>query len=137
MELFDALNPIHHTQDPDGVAKYKLEPYVIAADVYSNPDHFGRGGWSWYTGSSAWLYRIGLESILGLEKRGSVVRFRPQVPSSWNEYSVEIPYGGSLWKIRVTLTDDTSDASTRDTIELYDDGTSHEVEIVIAKQSQA
>ena len=135
MELFDALNPIHHTSSEQEVMRYRLEPYVIAADVYSNPDHFGRGGWSWYTGSSAWLYRVGLESILGFEKRGPVVRFRPQVPLSWNEFTVEIRNGGSLWKIRVTLVDRTIDASTSDSIELYDDGASHEVEIVIARQS--
>ena len=78
--LFDLLNPIRRTADAAGVAHYLVEPYVLAADVYSRPPHVGRGGWTWYTGSSAWLYRCGLEAILGLSWEGDTLRVRPRLP---------------------------------------------------------
>ena len=70
-ELFQPLNPIHRAARPRGVDRYKVEPYVMAGDVFSQPPHTGRGGWTWYTGSAAWLYRVGLESLLGLKDRRS------------------------------------------------------------------
>ena len=70
VDVFHMINPINHTRDAAGVARYAAEPYVLAGDVYAHPDHIGRGGWSWYTGSAGWLYRAGLESILGLSGGG-------------------------------------------------------------------
>lgn len=75
--LFHMLNPINHTRDPDDVARYRLEPYVVAADVYSCPPHVGRGGWSWYTGSAGWMQRVGVETILGIRIHGTQVLIDP------------------------------------------------------------
>ncbi len=79
-ELFQLLNPIEHTRDPAAVQRYKLEPYVLAGDVFSQPPLAGRGGWSWYTGSAAWLYRVGLEFILGLKRSGERLTLDPCIP---------------------------------------------------------
>src|SRR3546814_11555059 len=75
--LFSLINPVHHASTPEGVARYKVEPYVAVADVYSVEPHVGRGGWTWYTGSGAWLYRAGLEAILGFSLQGDKLRLEP------------------------------------------------------------
>ncbi len=85
VELFHMLNPANHTRTPADVERYKTEPYVVAGDVYAHPAHAGRGGWTWYTGSAGWMYRAGLESILGLRRRGSTFEIDPCIPSSWPE----------------------------------------------------
>ncbi len=79
-ELLDLLNPIRHADTPEAVARYRVEPYVVAGDVYGRPPHTGRGGWTWYTGSASWLYRVALESILGLRTRRRPPRHRPVHP---------------------------------------------------------
>ena len=101
-ELFHMINPINHTRTAAEVARYRLEPYVLAGDVYAQPPHAGRGGWSWYTGSAGWLYRAGLENILGLRRRGNTFIIDPCVPSSWPEYAIEWRHGSSRYDIRVT-----------------------------------
>ena len=88
MELFHLLNPINHTRTSADVAKYKAEPYVMAGDVYGRAPHAGRAGWSWYTGSAAWMYRAGLERILGLRRRGQTFSVAPCIPASWPEFSM-------------------------------------------------
>jgi cyclic beta-1,2-glucan synthetase len=88
-ELFHMLNPINHARTPEGAERYKAEPYVVAGDVYARPPHAGRGGWSWYTGSAAWMYRAGLESILGLRRHGETFSLDPCIPASWPEYEIE------------------------------------------------
>ena len=80
VELFHMLNPVNHTRTPADVERYKAEPYVVAGDVYAHPAHAGRGGWTWYTGSAGWMYRAGLESILGLRRRGSTFEIEPCIP---------------------------------------------------------
>ena len=100
-ELFQMLNPLTHSCTPDGVDRYKVEPYVVAADVYTAAGQLGRGGWTWYTGSAAWMYRVGLESILGFDKRGDTLRIDPRVPESWPEFAVEYRYGRSIYAITV------------------------------------
>jgi len=87
-EVFHMLNPVNHARDAAGVARYQIEPYVLAGDVYNHPAHRGRGGWSWYTGSAGWLYRAGLESILGLRRAGATFVVDPCIPSAWPEYSI-------------------------------------------------
>ena len=84
-ELFHMLNPINHMRTAEGLERYKAEPYVVAGDVYVQPLNAGRGGWTWYTGSSGWMYRAGLEHILGLRRHGSTFEMDPCIPSSWNE----------------------------------------------------
>jgi len=88
-ELLSELNPIHHSSDPAGMAKYAAEPYVLAADVYSVAPHVGRGGWTWYTGSAAWMYRVGLEWVLGLKRQGDALFIDPCVPPSWQRFEVD------------------------------------------------
>src|SRR5207249_11150572 len=88
VELFHMLNPINHARTPGDVERYQVEPYVVAADVYTHPAHIGRGGWTWYTGSAAWMYRLGLESILGLRRRGRSFSVAPCIPGSWDRFMV-------------------------------------------------
>jgi len=101
VELFHMLNPINHTRTPADVERYQVEPYVVAADVYTHPAHIGRGGWTWYTGSAAWMYRLGLESILGLRCRGGSFSVAPCIPGSWNGFRVRWRHGKSVYEIRV------------------------------------
>ena len=89
-ELFALLNPINHALTHDDALRYKVEPYVVAADVYSETPHVGRGGWTWYTGSAAWLYRAGLEWILGCRTRGATLLLDPCVPRAWTEFHVSL-----------------------------------------------
>ena len=96
VELFHMLNPINHTRTPADVERYKVEPYVVAADVYTHPPHIGRGGWTWYTGSAAWMYRLGLESILGLRRRGEHLAVAPCVPATWDGFVVRWRHGRSV-----------------------------------------
>ena len=101
VELFHMLNPINHTRTPADVERYRVEPYVVAADVYTHPAHMGRGGWTWYTGSAAWMYRLGLESILGLRRRGGIFSVAPCIPRSWSGFVVRWRYGRSHYEITV------------------------------------
>jgi cyclic beta-1,2-glucan synthetase len=137
-ELFQMLNPLTHTDTATGVARYKVEPYVVAADVYTSPSHIGRGGWTWYTGSASWMYRIALETILGFEKVGTSLRIVPHVPASWPVYHVRYRFGGTLWEIEVrspgqitgeaTVTVD-GVVSADGMIALVDDGRTHNVTV--------
>jgi cyclic beta-1,2-glucan synthetase len=99
--LFDLLNPLSHSSSPEAVARYKVEPYVVAADVYSVPPHTGRGGWTWYTGSAAWLYRVGLEAILGLCKEGGHLRLDPRIPGDWPGFEVTYRHRSSTYHLVV------------------------------------
>jgi cyclic beta-1,2-glucan synthetase len=101
-ELFHMLNPINHTRTPADVARYRTEPYVLDGDVYARPPHDGRGGWSWYTGSAGWLYRAGLESILGLRRSGDTFTLDPCIPSSWDRFSITWTNGRTTYEIRVS-----------------------------------
>ena len=87
-ELFSLLNPINHASTRASVHRYKVEPYVVAADVYSVPPHVGRGGWTWYTGSAGWMYRAGLESILGLRLQGAFLLLAPCIPKHWPRFDI-------------------------------------------------
>ena len=90
-ELFQMLNPITHADSAKGVDTYKVEPYVVAADVYTAKGHLGRGGWTWYTGSASWMYRTALEAILGFHQRGEELFIKPCIPASWKEFIDRIP----------------------------------------------
>lgn len=130
-ELLHALNPIHHTGTPEHAARYRLEPYALAGDVYANPQQMGRGGWSFYTGSAAWLYTVVLEKLLGLEKRGDRVRLRPLAPADWDFFTITLQYGSSTWHFHAGrdvayLTKD-GDKVSGDWITLEDDGKIHEI----------
>ena len=138
-ELFDMINPIHHALDAAAVARYKVEPYVVTADLYSEPPHAGRGGWSWYTGSAAWMYRLVIESLLGLERQTAALKFAPRLPESWPGFSLDYRYRNTVY--RITLRQSTGDEGRSirvdsgvidgDTIALVDDGKSHDVELTL------
>ena len=100
-ELFSFLNPINHARTLGDALLYKVEPYVVAADVYSEPPHVGRGGWTWYTGSAAWLYRAGLESILGCRLSGAELLLDPCVPREWPGFEVTLQYRGTTYRVTV------------------------------------
>jgi cyclic beta-1,2-glucan synthetase len=100
-ELFRMMNPINRTNSRASVQRYKVEPYVLAGDIYSEPPHVGRGGWTWYTGSAGWLYRAGVEWILGFRLRGMMLAIDPCIPRNWPAYSIDFRYHTAIYKIRV------------------------------------
>ena len=141
MELFHMLNPINHVRTPEGVERYRVEPYVVAADVYAHPMHVGRGGWTWYTGSAGWMYRTAIEGMLGLCPNGATFAISPCIPAMWPEYSIDWRTGRTLYRIRVTnpehrhrgVRSATLDGARVDpaAIPLRDDGETHEVVVVL------
>jgi len=100
-ELFQMLNPLMHARSPEEVATYKVEPYVVAADVYTAEGQFGRGGWTWYTGAASWMYRVGLEGILGFRKTGNSFTIAPTAPPSWPIYTIDYRFGTSRYRVEV------------------------------------
>ncbi len=100
-EFFNLINPINHTRTLMECARYKVEPYVMAADVYTVAPHVGRGGWTWYTGASSWMYRAGIEYILGFKKRGNTLEIQPSIPEDWNEYIIEYMYKQTKYIIKI------------------------------------
>src|SRR4029079_6710965 len=104
-ELFHMLKPINHTRTRHAVAKYRTEPYVLDGDVYARPPHAGRGGWSWYTGSAGWLYRAGLEHILGLRGLGDHFTIDPCGPSAWTTFSIDWNHRGTSYHIEIVNPD--------------------------------
>jgi cyclic beta-1,2-glucan synthetase len=138
-ELFQMLNPLTHARTPADVAAYKVEPYVMAADVYTAAGQVGRGGWTWYTGSASWMYRAGLEGILGLRKQGDELFVEPRAPSAWMEYVIEYRHCRTLYVLTMRnetgaawgRTEMTVDGVVHPTggILLVDDGARHEVRI--------
>ncbi len=138
-ELFQMLNPLTHSATASDMQRYKVEPYVVAADVYTAPSHVGRGGWTWYTGSASWMYRVGLEQLLGFTKVGDTLVIRPRVPADWPEFSLSFRFGSTTYEIRVidpagiqhrgarVTVDDQPQAT--DVIALADDGRLHVVHV--------
>jgi cyclic beta-1,2-glucan synthetase len=100
-ELFHLLNPTSHTDTPEKVTRYKVEPFVMAADIYSQIPNTGMGGWTWYTGSSGWMYRLGLEAILGISRKGETLIINPCIPHSWPGYKVDYRFGNTHYRISV------------------------------------
>ena len=127
-ELFEILNPIRHSDSAEAVARYKVEPYVACADVYSVVPHIGRGGWTWYTGSAAWLYRAGLEAILGFSVRGDHLILNPCIPKSWPVYDIVYRHRGKLDKVtRYEITVENPGRVHRGIVLLEVDGTAQEI----------
>ena len=121
--LYSLINPIHRTSTLADVLKYKVEPYCIAADIYSNPQHPGRGGWTWYTGSASWAYKTGVENILGFHLEGDTLTLRPNIPSEWDGFTIRYRFGHTPYTIRYRR------GGTGAEIRLVDDGQPHEVEV--------
>ncbi len=100
-QLFALLNPIHHALTPESTERYKVEPYVVAADVYSVSPHVGRGGWTWYTGAAGWMYRAGVEGILGIRRDGASLVVDPCIPAAWPGFEAKVKVAGAEYGIRV------------------------------------
>jgi cyclic beta-1,2-glucan synthetase len=140
-ELFHMLNPVNHTRSGPDVARYRGEPYVVAGDVSAHPEHAGRAGWTWYTGSAGWMYRAGLESILGLRRRGETFEMDPCIPAAWPEYAISWRFGRTRYEISVAnperrcrgIASAELDGVAVDpgAIPLVDDGRTHDVRLVL------
>ncbi len=100
-ELFRLLNPIYHSDTPEKVARYKVEPYGVAADIYSQPPLTGTGGWTWYTGSAGWMYRLGVEAILGITRKANALIIDPCIPVNWPGYQITYRFGTTIYHIHV------------------------------------
>ena len=100
-ELLSLINPVNHARTPEAVATYKAEPYVVAADVYAVAPHVGRGGWTWYTGSAGWLYRLIVESLLGLRRHANRLHVAPCMPVEWTSYAISYRFGETRYRIVV------------------------------------
>jgi cyclic beta-1,2-glucan synthetase len=136
-ELFSILNPINHASTRAGIHRYKVEPYVACADVYSSAQHVGRGGWTWYTGSAGWMYRTAVEGILGVNLRGRILAINPCIPRAWAGFEVTYKYGSSRYRIAVENPNGVSRGVVRATLDgqeisgrpceitLVDDGSYH------------
>jgi cyclic beta-1,2-glucan synthetase len=134
------INPVNHARSPESIATYKVEPYAIAADVYALSPHTGRGGWTWYTGSAGWMYRLILESLLGLQLKADRLSFAPLLPADWEGFTVHYRYRQAVYHIAVmrrqvgdgTTSVTVDGAPQRDaTITLVDDHKEHSVEVRI------
>jgi cellobiose phosphorylase len=139
-ELLAMINPLNHARSPEGIATYKVEPYVVAADVYALSPHTGRGGWTWYTASAGWMYRLIVESLLGLRLEVDKLRFAPCLPADWQAFKVHYRYRETVYHINVlqTRTGDGETSVTVDGVErpdqaipLVDDRQEHSVEVRI------
>ena len=139
------LNPITHSDSAEGVEIYQVEPYVVAADVYTAKGHLGRGGWTWYTGSASWIYRIAVEAILGFQQRGEQLFIEPCIPAEWKEFSLEYRYRSATYSITVRNPDGIEHGRTElvldgksvdDGIPLVDDGKAHVVTALLRPSSQ-
>jgi cyclic beta-1,2-glucan synthetase len=142
-EYFDLLNPIKHTLTPEQLDRYKVEPYVVVADIYGEPPHIGRGGWTWYTGSAGWLYRVMLESILGFRLRGKSLQIEPCIPKAWPSFTITYRHRSATYHIHVEnpqgvergVAEVHVDGQRQEgkEVALLDDGQSHEVRVVLGE----
>jgi cellobiose phosphorylase len=134
------INPLNHAKTWDAMQVYKVEPYVMAADVYAVSPHAGRGGWTWYTGAAGWMYRLILESLLGLKLEHNQLRFSPCVPAGWKEYRIRYRFRVTEYDIVVLNADSYTETSLArlkldgvaqegDCLMLVDDGEIHNVEV--------
>ena len=136
-ELFNLINPITHAATPEAAALYRVEPYVVAADVYGVPPHTGRGGWTWYTGSAGWMYRLIVESLLGLQVEGNTLSFRPCLPPDWPPIKMHYRHGGTFYHIALQQGSDAARVTCDGVdqpggmVALLDDGGDHAVEVQV------
>ncbi len=141
VKLFSLLNPVNHARTRADVHRYKVEPYVVAADVYATAPHIGRGGWTWYTGSAGWMQRAGVESILGLRLQGDLLHLDPCIPKAWDGFELSLRHRSARYEIRIenpngvgrgvgyAAIDDTLIRERPFRLLLADDGATHRVRI--------
>ena len=142
-ELFSFLNPINRSNTRTGLRRYRVEPYAVAADVYSVAPHVGRGGWTWYTGAAGWLYRAGLEAILGFQKQGDTLRIAPCIPKAWPRFDIVYRHRTARYEIAVENPNSVSSGVTAMRVDgvalpagacqlpLLDDGVTHHVQVTL------
>ena len=143
-ELFALLNPIHHGTTPEQIATYKVEPYVVAADVYAVAPHTGRGGWTWYTGSAGWMYRLLIETLLGVNRAGDQLHLTPRLPESWNTCKVHYRFRQTVYHVTITRLPAEAaeenqlfldgEALPGDILSMVDDHREHSVELKVYRQ---
>jgi cyclic beta-1,2-glucan synthetase len=140
VRLLTMMNPVEHTRNPEEVARYRGEPYVAAADVSSAKGRVGQSGWTWYTGSAGWMYRIWIEEILGFHLRGDTLTLQPVLPEDWPGFEITYRYRSAVYHIAVekdpatvltAMSIDGGAEETQDTLRLRDDGASHQVAVRI------
>ena len=139
--LFAMLNPFTHARSDADVERYRVEPYAVCADVYTAEGHVGRGGWTWYTGSAAWSYRVAVETLLGFSKRGNHLRIEPCVPRTWREFTIEYHFGTALYVIHVrnpagvmrgvSAVEVDGHVVEDGTVRLADDGATHHITVTL------
>jgi cyclic beta-1,2-glucan synthetase len=145
-ELLGMINPLQHGQSPERTAVYKVEPYVVAADVYAVAPHTGRGGWTWYTGSAGWLYRLIMESLLGLRltagTQGPMLQFAPCLPADWQEFRLHYRYLQTLYRVTVRQSAEAGMsvrvdgvAQAEPVVTLLDDRVDHHVEVTLQQKT--
>jgi cyclic beta-1,2-glucan synthetase len=142
-ELWSLLNPINHASSHTGAHRYKVEPYVVSADIYSEPPHVGRGGWTWYTGSAGWMYRVAVERILGFRLQGNNLLLDPCIPKAWPGYEISFRRGSTRYEISVenplgvcrgvlaVKLDDQMLSIKPALVRLVDDGANHSVKVIL------
>ncbi len=143
-ELLSMLNPINHADSPTGVHRYRVEPYVVCADIYSMPPHVGRGGWTWYTGSAAWMYRVALEWLLGFRVNGSSLTLNPCIPKNWPGFEISFRYRSAHYAIvvenplnvcrgilAIKLDGEVMTGARKLLIPLKDDGAEHRIQMIL------
>lgn len=133
MKLFDLLNPIHHSNSSQKANRYKVEPYVIAADVYANTQHLGRGGWTWYTGAAGWMYRVAIEYMLGIRIEKDRLSIAPVLPPSWSHFRFTYRRNDTTWNVHAIR--NSSDESRMDSLTLINDGGTHNVQLGFSQGS--
>jgi cyclic beta-1,2-glucan synthetase len=116
-ELFAMLNPINHGSNPEEIERYKVEPYVMCADIYAAPPHTGRGGWTWYTGASGWMYRLSVETLLGLQLEVDHLRIAPCIPADWASYKIHYRYRETVYHITVRRVGESPEHVSRVTLD--------------------
>jgi cyclic beta-1,2-glucan synthetase len=142
-ELFAMLNPVNRAASRAGVHAYKVEPYAVAADIYAEPPHARRGGWTWYTGAAGWMYRAGLEHLLGVSRRAGTLRIAPCIPPRWPGFRVRYRHASANYEITVENPRGVAQGVTRIDLDgvqlerpeqgfaLRDDGKTHQVRVVL------
>ncbi|MEO8164657.1 MAG: phosphorylase, partial [Betaproteobacteria bacterium] len=146
-EVLEMLNPINHAATRTGVHAYKVEPYVMAADIYGEPPHVRRGGWTWYTGAAGWMYRAGTEWLLGVRKNGESLTIDPCIPRHWRNFELRYRHGSAIYEIHVDNAAGVSrgvarielDGKVMETpgVPLIDDGHMHRVTVTLGESERA
>ncbi len=141
--LLKLINPIQHGATADEIATYKVEPYVMAADVYGVSPHIGRGGWTWYTGSAGWMYQLIIESFLGLKREGIYLKFEPCIPATWKSFKVTYRFGETNYTIQINQEKDIEKTTivadgivlTNEAFMLVNDKVEHQIQITFGEET--